>query len=85
AGVGTTKYKAHSFRFLSNTKTIDKEVEITRVKQHANWSLRLNTFKKYYLKPAAQQNDSTRLLNSIFSMTRETRALTSERKSTRIV
>ena len=85
AGVDTTKYKAHSIISASSTKAVEKGVDITRVKQHANWSLRSNTFEKYYFKPAAQQNNSTKLINSIFSTIGENTTLTSEVKSTRIV
>ncbi|KAG1325360.1 hypothetical protein G6F62_008593 [Rhizopus arrhizus] len=85
AGIDTTKYKAHSIRSASSTKAVEKGVAIPRVKMHANWSLRSNTFEKHYLKPSAQQNDSIQLTNSIFSKSGEPTTLTSESQSTRIV
>ncbi|KAG1042029.1 hypothetical protein G6F43_011982 [Rhizopus delemar] len=85
AGVDTTKYKAHSIRSASSTKAVEKGAAIQQVKLHANWNLSSNTFEKHYLKPSTQTNDSTQLVNSIFSTSGENTTLESESKSTRIV
>ncbi|EIE88968.1 hypothetical protein RO3G_13679 [Rhizopus delemar RA 99-880] len=69
AGIDTTKYKAHSIRSVSSTKAVEKSNTIQEVKQHANWSSNANTFEKYYYKPRAQGSSSTKVANSIFSLT----------------
>ncbi|ORE10740.1 hypothetical protein BCV72DRAFT_199194, partial [Rhizopus microsporus var. microsporus] len=40
--INTNKFKAHSLRFVANTKAVNL---------HANWSLTSNTFEDYYYRP----------------------------------
>lgn len=85
AGIDTKLYKPHSIRSASCTKAVEKGVTIEKLKQHANWSQNSNTFEKYYLKPTAQQHESTKIANSILSSSGKHTTLESESKSTRIV
>lgn len=68
AGIDTSNYKPHSIRSASSTKAVGKGLSIEAVKQHANWSRKACTFEDYYYKSTAQQSNSTKTVNSIFSM-----------------
>ncbi|KAG1435637.1 hypothetical protein G6F56_013898 [Rhizopus delemar] len=57
AGVDTKQFKAHSTRSASSTKAFMAGIDMTKLKQHTNWSLRTNTFEKYYLKPPNQHEE----------------------------
>lgn len=59
-------YTAHSIRSVSSTKAVVKGNPIGKVKEHANWSLKSNTFEKNYYKPNHKLQDSTLIQNSIF-------------------
>lgn len=85
AGIDTSIYTAHSFRSASSTKAVQQGHTIQSVKQHANWSLKSNTFEKYYYKPIAQQNANTAITSSIFSDPENSTTLRVEMEPTRIV
>ncbi|KAI9358996.1 hypothetical protein BD770DRAFT_320046, partial [Pilaira anomala] len=59
-------FKPHSICAASSTNAVEKSIRVNKVKKHASWSLAANTFEKYHFKPNSQQNDSTRIANSIF-------------------
>ncbi|KAG1461033.1 hypothetical protein G6F55_003798 [Rhizopus delemar] len=85
AGINTIKCKAHLIRSTSSTKAVEKSNTIQEVKQHANWSSNANTFEKYYYKPRAQESSSTRIANSIFSLTTNYTTFEDRAESRRIV
>ncbi|KAG1042835.1 hypothetical protein G6F43_011801 [Rhizopus delemar] len=85
AGIDTSNYKPHSIRSASSTKAVEKGSSIEAVKQHANWSRKAFTFEDYYYKPTAQQSNSTKIVNSIFSMSENYTTLEDESESIEIV
>jgi hypothetical protein len=62
AGIDTTKYKVHSMRSASSTKTLLQNAPITDVKTHANWSLKAHTFEDYYYKPYSNYTRSAAMV-----------------------
>ncbi|CDH61360.1 hypothetical protein RO3G_05861 [Lichtheimia corymbifera JMRC:FSU:9682] len=67
AGIDTTKYPPHSIRAASATKAVLQGIDIQDVKLHANWSLRTDTFERYYLRPSRQHQRGSYIGNAIFT------------------
>ncbi|KAG0975580.1 hypothetical protein G6F28_012879 [Rhizopus arrhizus] len=84
AGVNPV-FKAHSIRSASSTKAVMLGTPIDKVKEHANWSLKSNTFEKYYYKPHQRLHQSTAIQNSIFLSAEKRITLEVEAESTGIV
>lgn len=67
AGVDIQKYKAHSLRSASSTYAVQQGHSISKVKQHAHWSEKSNTFEKYYYKPFNSYSEGSDICKSMFS------------------
>jgi hypothetical protein len=71
AGIDTTTYSPYSIRSASSTKTFQLGTHIQQIKQHAHWSLEVNAFEIFYLKPLHQETTSTAINESIVSSATE--------------
>ncbi|ORE12224.1 hypothetical protein BCV71DRAFT_230451 [Rhizopus microsporus] len=83
AGIDTTQFKAHSTRSATSTKTYMTVVGVQKLKQHANRSLRTDTFERYYLRPHTNTKKAKQLLQlySLLSMNLRKKTTTSEGKT----
>lgn len=68
-GIDIRKYKAHSLRSAASTFAVQQGSSIQKIKQHANWSTRSDTFEKFYYKPFNSHSESSKISDSIFSPT----------------
>ena len=64
-GIDVKKFQTHSIRAASSTRAVELGYSIQDVKKHANWSLMLDTFERYYFKPSSQQSSMSRDLSRI--------------------
>lgn len=84
AGI-SSEYTTHSIWAASSTKAVQRGTSVSKVKDHAGWSLLSNTFEKHYYKPVGQDHASTIIQNSIFSQPANHTTSEPEAKATRIM
>ncbi|KAI8136438.1 hypothetical protein BJV82DRAFT_527728, partial [Fennellomyces sp. T-0311] len=82
--IDTEQYKPHFIRAAAATKAVLQRIPIQTVKLHANWSLRTDTFERYYLRPNRQHQRGAEIETAIFSTENRTTS-GDERAATAIV
>lgn len=62
-----SRSKGNSIRSASSIETLQFSTHIQQIKQHTHWSLEVNTFEIFYLKPLLQEATSAAINESIVS------------------
>lgn len=88
ADIDTTQFKAHSIRSAASIKAYMTEIGVPKLKQHTNWSLRTDTFERYYLRPPQQhlagKSIASAVLNPSNNLTQKSTTSEVESESTTI-
>ncbi|ORE07309.1 hypothetical protein BCV72DRAFT_226894 [Rhizopus microsporus var. microsporus] len=55
--------------FFDQYQAFLEEIDTRKLKHHANWSQRSDTFERYYFKPKEQHIEGTRIAKAMFQQT----------------
>ena len=84
-GIDTTVHKTQSIRLPSSTKAVEFSHSQDKHEEYSNWSIKANSFNKYYYNPIAHQSSNTKIASSILSFTENCTTLTDVAESREIV